>query len=85
MLQRGGKVVCRAVKSTSKKHLTAPILRTVKRTAKLFTDEWCGYETARQKYTKEQIVDHGKGQYVCGERLHLRQQQDFGADLNVAL
>ena len=39
MLQRGGKVVCRVVKSTSKKHLTAPIL----------------------------IVDHGKGQYVCGD------------------
>lgn len=66
MLQRGGKVVCRVVKSTSKKHLTAPILRTVKRTAKLFTDEWCGYDTVGKIYERK-IVDHGKGQYVCGD------------------
>ena len=65
MLQRGGKVVCRVVKSTSKKHLTAPILRTVKRTAKLYTDEWCGYDTVGKLYERK-IVDHGKGQYVCG-------------------
>ena len=37
MLERGGKVVCRVVKSTSKKQLTAPILKTIKRTATLFT------------------------------------------------
>lgn len=65
MLERGGKVVCKVVKSTSKKSLTAPILRTVKRSATLFTDEWGGYDTVGKVYARS-IVDHGKGQYVNG-------------------
>ena len=39
MLQRGGKVVCKVVRDTSYKSLTVPILKTVKRTATLFSDE----------------------------------------------
>lgn len=66
MLERGGNVVCRVVKSTSKKSLTAPILRTVKRFATLFTDGWCGYDTVGKVYTRC-VVDHGKGQYVDGD------------------
>ena len=42
MLERNGKVVCKVVKNTSYKSLTAPILRTVKRGSTLFSDEWCG-------------------------------------------
>lgn len=66
MLQRGGKVVCKVVHDTSSKSLTAPILRTVKRTATLFTDEWGGYNTVRKVY-KTRMVDHGKGLYVDGD------------------
>ena len=50
MLQRGGKVVCKVVRDTSYKSLTVPILRTVKRTTTLFSDEWCGYETVSKLY-----------------------------------
>lgn len=63
MLERGGKVVCRVVKSTSKKHLTAPILRTIKRSATLFSDEWQGSDTVGKIYTRY-VVDYGKGQNV---------------------
>lgn len=66
MLERGGKVVCRVVKDTSKKSLTAPILKTIKRTATLFTDEWGGYDTVGKIYTRY-IVDHSSGQYVDGD------------------
>ena len=66
MLQRGGKVVCKVVHDTSSKSLTVPILRTVKRTATLFTDEWGGYNTVRKVY-KTRMVDHGKGLYVDGD------------------
>lgn len=65
MLERGGKVVCRVVRSTAKRHLTLPILKTVRRTATLYTDEWCGYDTVGKIYKRE-IVDHSKGQYVNG-------------------
>lgn len=65
MLQRGGKVVCKVVRSTSYKSLTLPILRNVKRTATLYSDEWYGYRTVSKLY-KHYIVDHGHGQYVNG-------------------
>lgn len=66
MLQRGGNVICKVVKDTSVKSLTPPILKAVKRTATLFTDEWCGYDIVRKIY-KTEVVDHGKGQYVVGD------------------
>lgn len=66
MLQRGGNVVCRVIRDTTVKSLTAPILRTIKRTATLFTDEWDGYRVVRKIY-KSKIVDHGKGKYVVGD------------------
>lgn len=65
MLQRGGKVICEVVRNTSYKSLTVPILRNVKRTATLYSDEWQGYKTVHKLY-KHYIVDHGHGQYVNG-------------------
>lgn len=65
MLQRGGKLVCEVVRNTSYKSLTVPILRNVKRTATLYSDEWQGYKTVHKLY-KRYIVDHGHGQYVNG-------------------
>ena len=59
MLQRGGNVICKVVKDTSVKSLTAPILKTVNRTATLFTDEWCGYDLVRKLYATK-MVDHGR-------------------------
>jgi len=63
MLERGGKVIAKVVKNTSVQQLTSHILKTVKRTATLFTDEWCGYNLVGKLY-KHYIVDHSKKQYV---------------------
>jgi hypothetical protein len=65
MLERGGNVVCKVVKDTSVNSLTPPIVRTIKRTSTLYTDEWCGYDRVRRMYHTE-MVDHGKGLYVNG-------------------
>ena len=59
MLERGGNVVCKVVNDTSVRSLTPPILRTVKRSASLYTDEWCGYDKVHRMYHTE-MVDHGK-------------------------
>lgn len=66
MIQRGGNVICKVVKDTSVKSLTSPILKAVKRSATLFTDEWVGYDLVRKLYTTK-MVDHGKGLYVIGD------------------
>lgn len=65
ILQRGGKVFCKVVKNTSYKQLTAPILRKVKRTATLYSDEWQGYKVVNKVYNHH-VVDHGHGIYVNG-------------------
>lgn len=66
MLERGGNVVCKVVRDTSIKSLTPPILKVIKRTATLYTDEWCGYDIIRKIY-KTKNVDHSRGKYVIGE------------------
>jgi transposase-like protein len=66
MLQRGGKLVCRVVESTSQEHLTPHIFETIKPTAILFTDEWRGYDIAGQSYDRR-IVDHSRKQYANGD------------------
>ena len=65
MLQHGGKVICRVVRSTSEKDITTHILQHVHKNAVVYTDEWKGYRTVWQNYCCF-VVDHGKGQYVDG-------------------
>lgn len=65
MLQRGGKVICRVVRSTSEKDLTPHILNHVNSNSIVYTDEWKGYRTVWNEYDCF-VVDHGKGQYVDG-------------------
>lgn len=59
-------MICKVVKDTSVKSLTAPILKSVKRSATLYTDEWCGYDLV-SKVNKTKKVDHDKGLYVVGD------------------
>lgn len=66
MLERNGKVVCRVLKAVNRRTLTAPILKTIKRTATLYTDEYDGYNVVGKVYERK-IVCHGKGQYADGD------------------
>lgn len=75
MLKRKDKVVCRVVKNTSAKHLTPHIRKTVKPTATLYTDEWCGYDKIGKSYVRFK-VEHCRGQYVKG-RAHTNGIENF--------
>lgn len=67
MLERGGNVVCRVLKgSPSRRTLTAHILRKVKRSAILYTDEFGGYNLVGKVYTRKQ-VNHKAKQYVIDD------------------
>ena len=65
MLQRKGNVICRVVENTSRHQITPNILKFVKPTAILYTDEWQGYSEVSKIYS-HYSVDHGKKQYVDG-------------------
>lgn len=66
MIERQGKLNARAVANVQSKTLTTEIIKYVKESASLHTDEWLGYKGASKLY-KHSIVKHGQGEYVNGE------------------
>lgn len=65
MLERGGKVNAVVVDNVQSHTLTKEILKRVKRSARLHTDEWQGYNIVSRLYNHS-IVRHNVGQYVDG-------------------
>lgn len=65
LVERGGKVNAHVVQNTSGRVLKSEIMRYVKRTALLCTDEWFGYNGLSRFYN-HLIVNHGTKEYVNG-------------------
>jgi transposase-like protein len=68
MVEREGKLNAYKVKDVKAGTLTAEIVKNVKETARLHTDEWLGYKGLCKIYDHS-IVKHNQGQYVNG-RVH---------------
>lgn len=66
LLERGGKVRARKVKSTGAKTLQYLIRNQVKDGAHMMTDEWGGYYGLGDKKFKHSAVSHSRGKYVDG-------------------
>ena len=65
MIERGGKLNAYKVDDVQAETLTTEIIKKVKKTAFLYTDEWLGYKDVSKIYDHS-IVKHGQGQYVNG-------------------
>lgn len=65
MVERHGKLNAYAVNNVQAPTLTREILKRIRRTAHLHTDEWQGYNIVSTIYSHS-IVQHGIGQYVDG-------------------
>ena len=66
MVQRQGKVNAHHVPDTKTKTLTEQIVKYVKETAQLYTDEWLGYNKVAKMYNHD-FVNHGISEYVQGD------------------
>jgi hypothetical protein len=66
MVKRGGKLNARMVENTAAATLANEIVRSVKETTSLNTDEWVGYNTIAKMYSHA-VVNHGTGEYVNGK------------------
>ena len=75
MVERGGKVTARKVENVQSKTLTAEIIRNVKESATVYSDEWLGYKGISRIYDHS-IVKHNQGQYVNG-RIHTNTIEGF--------
>lgn len=65
MIERQGKLIARVVENTKAETLTPEIIRTVKNTASVITDEWLGYNSLKRFYDHS-FVKHNDGEYVNG-------------------
>jgi len=65
MVQRKGKLVAKQIENVQAPTLTREVVRYVKDTANVFTDEWLGYKTVKKIYDHS-IVKHNCGEYVRG-------------------
>lgn len=68
MVERGGKLVVKTVENTQGETLTPQIVKSVKETAKIYTDEWLGYKGLQRIYDHT-FIKHNEGEYVNG-RVH---------------
>lgn len=64
-LERGGKVNAKRVDNAGSFILTNEIIRNVKETATLYTDEWLGYKGVAKIYD-HLTIKHNQGEYVNG-------------------
>jgi transposase-like protein len=75
MVERNGKLNANVVENVQSKTLTAELIRNVKYTASLYTDEWLGYKGASRIYDHS-VVKHNQGEYVNG-RVHTNTIEGF--------
>ena len=66
MVQRGGLLVAKVIKSTKGEYLTPVITQYASKDAVLYTDEWQGYNGIKSLYEHD-FIDHSVKQYGKGE------------------
>tara|TARA_R110002126_G_scaffold54919_10_gene148220 strand:- start:3989 stop:4894 length:906 start_codon:yes stop_codon:yes gene_type:complete len=75
MVERSGKVIAKKIPNTTYETLSIEILKSVKETAKLYTDEYTSYKRLKRVYD-HQVVKHSQYQYVQG-RVHTNTIEGF--------
>ncbi|WP_299319347.1 IS1595 family transposase [uncultured Maribacter sp.] len=75
MVERSGKVIAKKIPNTTYETLSTEILKSVKETAKLYTDEYTSYKRLKRVYD-HQVVKHSRHQYVQG-RVHTNTIEGF--------
>ncbi len=66
MIERKGAIIAKVVEDTKGKTLVPEIIKNVKNTASVITDEWLGYNSL-QKIYDHTFVKHNSGEYVNGK------------------
>ena len=65
MLERQGKLIARQIEDTKLETLTTEIIKNVKHSASVFTDEWLGYNAISRIYDHS-VIKHNANEYVKG-------------------
>ncbi len=75
MIERGGKLSAKTVKDVKGITPTPEVIKIVKESVTIYTDEWTGYNSLQRLYDHS-FVKHNQGEYVNG-RIHTNTIEDF--------
>ena len=75
IIERGGKLTAKTVDNVKAETLTREVIRNVKESATIYSDEWLGYNSLKRIYDHS-VVKHNQGQYVDG-RIHTNTIEGF--------
>jgi transposase-like protein len=75
-VERGGKVVTQLTQFVGHQALTPFVAATVKQDAKVYTDEWAGYNKLSGLGFDHQTINHNTGLYVKGD-IHTQNIESF--------
>lgn len=75
MIERSGKLSAKQIENVSSAELTPEVIKLVKESATLYTDEWLGYKGVSKIYDHS-VVKHNQGEYVNG-RIHTNTIEGF--------
>jgi len=75
MVERGGILKASVTENTTARTLTKQIADNISQTAKVYTDEWVGYNSIKRIYDHS-VVKHNSGEFVRG-RVHTNTIEGF--------
>ncbi|MEO8398280.1 MAG: IS1595 family transposase [Ignavibacteriaceae bacterium] len=75
MLERKGKLIAKTIENTKGETILPEITKAVKDTAKIYTDEWLGYNDLQRIYDHT-YIRHNENEYVNG-RIHINSIEGF--------
>jgi transposase-like protein len=67
MVERGGRLKLRVIKSRRGEPLSGPVRANVNPTSIIFTDDWMSYKPLGAEYAGHRVINHSAGVYVRGD------------------
>jgi transposase-like protein len=67
MVEREGKVNASVIDNAQAENLTIEMVKSIKKTASINTDEWVGYNSVSKICEKHSVIKHKMGEYVNGD------------------
>jgi transposase len=84
MVERGGRVRLRVIKSRRGEPLSGAVRANVKPDAILFTDDWMAYKPLAREYAGHRVTNHSGGVYVLGD-VHTNTIEGFFGNLKTGM
>jgi transposase-like protein len=84
MVERGGRVKLRIIKSRRGEPLSGPIRANVDPTSILFTDDWMAYRPLAREFGGHNVINHSRGSYVRGE-VHTNTVEGFFGNMKTGM